>query len=162
METGKGVGDKALGAATKIGATPYLALRTFGDAAQTARQEGANVKQQTLYGAGSAISGAAIETLFDGLNGAYGKGTTQTEKWAKNIRKRLGLNEATEKRIKARLDDLGEGIFESPLTDVANQMSKSAYNGKDIGRNLSETDRQQIMINAIINTILAVLLEESD
>lgn len=57
---------------------------------------------------------------------------------------------------------MGEGIFESPLTDVANQMSKSAYNGKDIGRNLSETDRQQIMINAIINTILAVLLEESD
>ena len=36
------------------------------------------------------------------------KGMPQTEKWADNIRKRLGLSEATEKRIKARLDDLGK------------------------------------------------------
>ena len=41
-------------------------------------------------------------------------------------------------------------------------MSKSAYNGKDVDQNLSEIDRQQIATNAIINTILAVLLEESD
>ena len=62
-------GDKALGAMTKIGATPYLALRTFGDAAQTARQEGATLGQQALYGVGSAISGAMIEKAFDGLSG---------------------------------------------------------------------------------------------
>ena len=70
--------------------------------------------------------------------------------------------EGTAKRIKARLDDLGEGFFESPLTDIANQMSKSAYNGKDVEQNLSEANKQQIMANAIINTILAALLEESN
>ena len=43
VQSMKMAGDKALGAMTKLGATPYLALRTFGDAAQTARQEGATL-----------------------------------------------------------------------------------------------------------------------
>jgi len=137
-------------------------FRLMGRDSQKARRSGADYNAAMSYGGASGFSGAAIETLFDGLNGVYGKGMPQTEKWAENIRKRLGLSEATEKRIKARLDDLGEGIIESPLTDAANQMSKSAYNGKDVDQNLSEIDRQQIATNAIINTILAVLLEESD
>lgn len=137
-------------------------FRLAGRDSQKARRDGANIDSAMSYGGASGFSGAAIETLFDGVNGAYGKGTPQTEKWAKNITKRLGLSETAAKRIKARLDDLGEGFFESPLTDIANQMSKSAYNGKDVEQNLSEANKQQIMANAIINTILAALLEESN
>ena len=151
----KMVGDKALGAATKIGATPYLALRTFGDAAQTARQEGASVGQQTLYGAESAISSAVIEKWFDGLSGLYGKGATKA--WAEKFASLFKNNKDLQKYAEATFNDVGEGMVESVLTDVADQLLKTTYNGKSIAENYQETELDRVKRDMIINTIASIL-----
>jgi len=152
-------GDKALGAMTKIGATPYLALRTFGDAAQTARQEGATLGQQALYGVGSAISGAMIEKAFDGLSGLYGKSATQ--KWAKKFADLLKSNETIQKYAEAGFNDIGEGILESRLMEIANQLLKSTYNEKSVTDNYNETEWDRVRREMIINTIVSILFGDS-
>lgn len=158
METGKGVGDKALGAATKIGATPYLALRTFGEAAQTARQEGATLSQQALYGLESAISGAAIEKAFDGLKGLYGE--SGADKLLKLFKIELKDASVAHKIAKATIDDAGEGL-ERVLTDIADQLLKSVYNEKSTQQIWAETEWGKVRRDALIDTIAGILLGDT-
>lgn len=151
----KMLGDAALGTATGIGATPYLALRSFGDAAQTARQEGASVGKQFAYGVGSAISGVAIEKAFDGLSGLYGK--SATKKWAEKFGSLFKSDKDFQRYAEAAFNDVGEGIAESYLTDVANQILRSTYNGKGVVENFNETEFDRVKRNMIINTIIGIL-----
>ena len=154
---GGGSGDAASPAAV------YSKLfRLMGRDSQTARRSGADYDAAMAYGGASGFSGAAIETLFDGLGGAYGKGSVETGKWAADIAEKMGLDEASKKHFKARLDDLGEGWIESLATDITNQAFKSAYNGKSAGQNLNETDKWHVVKNAVINTILAAMLNEKE
>jgi len=113
------------------------------------------------YGGASGFSAAGIETLFDGINNAYGDGVTNTEKWAKGIVNKLKLKEDLQKAIKAGIDDFGEG-FETFLTDISNQALKSAYNDKNMFQNLSEADRKQRLADEVANVIMAMLLKEKD
>lgn len=67
--------DLAAGAVTGAGSLP-LALRAYGGAAQTARQEGASHEQQVLYGAASAAVEALTEKIGNiGIqNKVFGRG----------------------------------------------------------------------------------------
>ena len=150
----KMLGDAGLGSITGVGAIPYLAIRSFGDAAQTARQEGASVGQQTLYGAANAISTAVIEKAFDGLSGLYGKG--EAKKWADKFASLL-KNKNLQKYAEAAFNDAGEGVAESFLTDVADQLLKTTYNGKSAAENIVETEWDRVKRDIIINTIVGIL-----
>lgn len=155
------LGDAGLGAATGIGASPYLAIRSFGDAAQTARQEGASVGQQIAYGAGSAISSAVIEKIVNGIGGIYGKGGLDSyiTKAVNDVVEKNGLSEWQRVHLKNSLTALIEGI-ESGLTNVANHSTKSIYNGKDSLENLFIADWGNIGRDVLNNFIIALLIKE--
>ena len=161
VQSMKMAGDKALGAMTKIGATPYLALRTFGDAAQTARQEGATLGQQALYGVGSAISGAMIEKAFDGVAGVYGAGKfdEKIKKAVDMIAEEKGLSEWQRANLQNKLTALAESL-ENSFTNAANSSLKSLYNGRDSLENLFSTDLEDIGIGALRDFIIALFLKE--
>ena len=154
-------GDKALGAMTKIGATPYLALRTFGDAAQTARQEGATLGQQALYGVGSAISGALLEKAVDGIGGFYGKGglDDKIRKAVDTIAEKQGWSEFQRAQLNNTLTALGESA-EKGITDIIGELMKSGYNDKNPWQNISKADKGKIIEDALIDFIIALALKE--
>lgn len=132
-------------------------FRLTGRDSQTARKSGADYKSAISYGGASGFSGAAIETLFDGLGGAYGRGIT-SKKIAKYL-DQLGAKEETKNRVMWALNNGGEG-FESALTDLSNQLLKSTYNKRSVNQNLSETEGRAVISNAIVNTILGILVKE--
>lgn len=131
-----------------------LTARRYGEHAQTARQEGADGKSAAAYGAAAAITDTAIEKAFDGLNGIYGESIAQ--KLAEVFKKEFNTNNLKNKITKAVISDIGEGIVESPLSDIANQMLKSVYNDSGIGKNLSNTEWYRVAQNALINTIVGL------
>ena len=135
-----------------------LGARTFGSASQQARKDGASVGQQFAYGAGRAISSAAIEKAFNGLNGIYGK--SRTEKWAEDFAKWLGNNKTVQDIARAAFNDGGE-VLESIATSLANQMLKSTYNGKNAAQNLLETELDRVGRDLLISTILDILSGDS-
>ena len=132
-------------------------FRLMGRDSQTARRSGADYDAAMAYGGASGFSGAAIETLFDGLGGAYGKGSVD-EKIA-NYLDNLGAKEEQKSRVMWALKNGGEG-FESAVTDLSNQLMKSIYNGKNMRQNWGERDRQAITANVIANTILGFMVKE--
>ena len=157
----KMLGDKALGAATGIGATPFLALRTFGDAAQTAREEGANAAQQFAYGVSNAISGTLIEKVIDGVGGIYGAG-----RFDEKIRDAIDL--FAEKRHmsewdRAQLQNVATALLEgteSVVTSGTDNSFKSIYNKKDLLENLFETDLEMAGKEALHDFLIALVLRE--
>ena len=161
VQGSKLAGDWALGAATRIGATPYLALRTFGEAAQEARLDGATDRQQIAYGAGSAISSAVIEKIVNGIGGIYGKGGLDSyiTKAVNDVVEKNGLSEWQRVHLKNSLTALIEGI-ESGLTNVANHSTKSIYNGKDSLENLFIADWGNIGRDVLNSSIIALLIKE--
>lgn len=147
-------------------AAPIAALygklfRLVGRDSQTARRSGADFGSAMAYGGASGFSAAAIETLANGLNGMYGEKSSGTKEEAEKIYKQMGLSEAEIKRIEARRNDFGEG-FEAILTDLSNQAFKSIYNEKSVAQNLKDTDGKTLHDDAVINAILAMLINEKD
>ena len=57
------LGDILAGSVTGGGALLPMAVRSFGSSAQTARQSGADLGQQLLYGTGSAALSVATEKI---------------------------------------------------------------------------------------------------
>jgi len=56
------------------GSLAPIFFRSFGSGTQTARQAGADLNQQLIYGAAVGSVEALTEKMFDGLAGVYGKG----------------------------------------------------------------------------------------
>lgn len=67
--------DAALGAVPGFSALGAMFARTFGSSAQEARQQGASIDQQVVYGLAKAGIEVATEKMFDGVAGIYGKGS---------------------------------------------------------------------------------------
>lgn len=151
------LGVETLSDAASPAAVYSKLFRLMGRDSQTARRSGADYDAAMAYGGASGFSGAAIETLFDGLGGAYGKGSVD-EKIAEKMDK---MNDEVKKRVRLVLPNLGEG-FESAVTDLSNQALKQLFNQKNVVQNLSETDLEQFVNNVVDNTILAFLIKEKD
>ena len=62
-----------------------------------------------------------------------------------------------QKYAEATFNDVGEGVVESVLTDVADQLLKTTYNGKSIAENYQETELDRVKRDMIINTIASIL-----
>ena len=120
--------DAAINLATGMNQSMLpLALRSFGGGTQQARQDGASINQQLLYGAASASVEVLTEKMFDGLAGIYGKGMADDmtelilEKVAKEASPEIksaltiflgGAGEATEEAISGRLNPFLKAIYD--------------------------------------------------
>lgn len=153
------LGVETLSDAASPAAVYSKLFRLMGRDSQTARRSGADYDAAMAYGGASGFSGAAIETLFDGLGGAYGKGSV--DEGVAAFLDKTKLNDKIKKRVRSILPDLGEGI-ESMATDLSNQVLKQLYNQKNTVQNLSETDLDKLISNVVNNTILAFLVREKD
>ncbi len=138
-----------------------MALRTFGDAVQTAREEGANAAQQLAYGVSNAISGMLIEKVIDGVGGIYGAG-----RFDEKIRDAIDL--FAEKRHmsewdRAQLQNVATALLEgteSVVTSGTDNSFKSIYNKKDLLENLFETDLEMAGKEALHDFLIALVLRE--
>ena len=66
-------------------------------------------------------------------------------------------NKKLQRYAEAAFNDVGEGVVESYLTDVANQILRSTYNGKSVVENFNETEFDRVKRDMIINTIVGIL-----
>lgn len=128
--------------------------RKYGEHTQDARQDGADVRHASLYGAAGAAADARIEKWFDGLNGIYGKDTTSKMMNSFITGLQNGLWEQS--LAKAARNDAGE-VLESFATDVADQLLKFSYNDKGIGQTIAETEWDRVGRNMLINAIIGIL-----
>ena len=109
-----------------------MGVRAFGNAAQDARQRGANVVKQMGYGA--AVAGVEIlsEKLFDGLAGIYGKG--MLDKASKKVGDFVNKMVKTEggKRVLNLLKSAGEEGFEEFFSGIIDPALETIIDGERI------------------------------
>ena len=131
-----------------------LTGRNYGKNSQLARQDGADLKGATTYGATTALTDTAIEKAFDGLSGHYGK--AWAEKAADNFAK-LFKNGELQKLAKAGFNDVSEGVLESLATDLADYLLRITYTDKNSRQSHAKTEWDRVGRNILINTSVGIL-----
>ena len=139
-------GDIAIGMATGGGALLPMAFRGFGGATQEARQAGATLDQQVLYGLGSAAVSVLTEKISNvakPLAKAFGKGVAddainQAISKAINKMAKTQAGQAALSRLASiAMSAAGEG-FEEALESVISPLLKRATYDKDAKWDLDE------------------------
>lgn len=125
---------KALGTKTSV---PMM-FRSFGGAAQEARQDGATIGEQMAYGAASAAVSGLTEQLSNVsklFKGAFGKGVaddlvdTAIDKAVKRFAATEGGKAILRSGLQLGASAAGEG-FEEMVEDIVNPMVKLIYQAK--------------------------------
>ena len=128
-----------------------LAARSFGGAATEARQAGATVNRQKLYG----LANAGVELLTEKLSGimniAYGKGAA--DKAVDYFIGKLSNSEAGQAAWRLLFSSLGEGAEEA-ISDLVNPITKAIYNGRKVKENYSELKGAEVAYDAFIGAVL--------
>ena len=116
--------DAATGKIIPGGSLTSMALRTFGSGAQEAKDAGATLAQQGLYGAGTAAVEVLTEKMFDGLAGVYGAGAA--DDIVSHAIGRFTQNRLGQAALGMVADAAGEGL-EEVISDLANPILRSIY-----------------------------------
>lgn len=156
IEMGFDVGAAAI---TGAGSLVPMFARTFGSAASEARQNGASLDEQILYGTVKGGIEVLTEKMFDGLAGAYGAGAAD-EVVEKAIGKLAKTPEgATFLRLIA--SGAGEGV-EELVSGILEPLATAVY--KDIPLNpfkkdgyWSNIDREELLYSVLIGAAIGAL-----
>lgn len=116
--------DAVAGKVLPGGSLTAMALRTFGSGVREARENGANIYQQGLYGAGTAAVEVLTEKMFDGLAGVYGAGAA--DDIVSHAIGRFAQNRLGQAALGMVADAAGEGL-EEVISDLANPILRSIY-----------------------------------
>lgn len=145
--------DGAVAALTGGSALIPMAVRVFGSGAMEAREAGATLEQQALYGAGSAAVEVFTEKMGDGLAGLYGKGFADSamEKLIGKLAKTD--NGRTFLRFLSGLN--GEGL-EEVVSDLFEPALKTIYNGRRMGENYSELELSNLLYDYALGAAAAM------
>lgn len=120
--------DAVAGKVLPGGSLTAMALRTFGSGVREARENGANIYQQGLYGAGTAAVEVLTEKMF-GLTHIYG--ANMTDSLVSHAIGKFTSNRLGQAALGMVADALGEGL-EEVISDIANPILKTIYNDKTI------------------------------
>ena len=134
-----------------LGELPF-AIRSFGSGAREARQAGANLDQQFLYGGAAAVTEVLLEKVFDGLGGIRGKG--MTDPIVENTIKKLASSRAGQAVLRLFAGGLGEGA-EEIVTDAVNPLLRTIYSGK--AAEYSEDQLSQWLYDGLVGATLGWL-----
>lgn len=131
VSTGQSLLDNALGAVTGTGMLPFVA-RSFGGAAQEARQSGADTSEQLAYGAGQAAKEYVTEKLF-GLTGPQrltGGGSLDDaiEKGIRNTTERLAKTQKGQKALGVLMTWLSGGATEGAEEVIGSVLENTLVN----------------------------------
>ena len=116
--------DAAVGAATGGSSLVPMFFRTFGGAAQEARQEGATSTQQLLYGATKGGIEVATEKIADGVAGIYGKGAA--DDITEELIRKLSKSDTGRTMLRVLTGALNEG-GEEVLSDLLSPVAELIY-----------------------------------
>ena len=116
--------DAVVGKVIPGGSLTSMALRSFGSGVREAREAGADIYQQGLYGAGTAAVEVLTEKMFDGLAGIYGAGAA--DDIVSHAVGRFTQNRLGQAALGMVADAAGEGL-EEVISDLANPVLRSIY-----------------------------------
>lgn len=116
--------DAVAGKVIPGGSLTAMALRSFGSGVREAREAGADIYQQGLYGAGAAAVEVLTEKMFDGLAGIYGAGAA--DDIVSHAVGRFTQNRLGQAALGMVADAAGEGL-EEVISDLANPVLRSIY-----------------------------------
>ena len=131
VSMGQSTLDNALGALTGTGMAPF-ALRAFGGAAQEARQGGASLDEQLIYGSAQAAKEYVTEKLF-GLTGPQrlaggGSFDEAIEAGIRNVTERLSRTPAGQKILGGVLTWLASGATEGAEEAIGSVIENTLIN----------------------------------
>lgn len=116
--------DVVAGKVIPGGSLSAMALRTFGSSVREAREAGADIYQQGLYGTAAAAVEVISEIAFDGLAKAYGAGLADDV--VSHAIGKITDNKYGQLALGVAADALGEG-FEEVASDLANPLLRAIY-----------------------------------
>lgn len=138
-----------------------LAASAMGHGINEALQDGADINKAVLYGGATGIVEGATEYAFDfvGLLGNTGKKI-------KNFFPNSINGLFAEKIGKSILGDVAKGFIEEGteevLSDLANPLLKSIYNGKSVGENYSELKGSDVAYSFLMGGLTSAVMGSPD
>lgn len=112
-----------------LGGLAPMFIRTFGSSAQEARQKGADINQQMLYGTTKAAIEVGTEKLFDGLAGIFGKGAA--DDIVEGAIRKLTKNNTGRTLLRAVAGAAGEG-GEEVISDLLAPLAETIINDETL------------------------------
>ncbi|MBO7670385.1 MAG: hypothetical protein J6S60_07320 [Oscillospiraceae bacterium] len=147
-------GDALINAVAPGAGLAAMGVRAFGNAAQDARQRGADVARQVGYGA--AVAGVEVlsEKMFDGLAGIYGKGAT--DDIVEKVIGKMANSEGGRRVLKWLSSGLGEAA-EEWVAGALDPALESIIDGERIGSHYSPDTVTDILHDGLVGFILGGL-----
>lgn len=133
------------------GGSASMWLRSYGNAAQQARQSGASVDQQMRYASARAAVEVLSEKTTDGLAGIYGKGAA--DEIVDAAIGKLASSESGQRALKIFFGALGEGGEEFAV-DVIDPALRTLYTNESIFSEYSKEEIADWLYDALIGSIL--------
>ena len=143
--------DAATGKILPGGSLTAMALRTFGNSAQEAKDAGATLTQQGLYGAGTAAVEVLTEKMFDGVAGIYGGGAA--DDLVSNWIGHLSQNKLGQAALGWAFDAAGEG-FEEVVSDLVSPFLQSIYTDTSGWENFKDMDWREVGYDFLVGAAM--------
>lgn len=146
--------DAIAGKVLPGGSLTSMALRTFGSGVREARESGANIYQQGLYGAGTAAVEVLTEKMFDGVAGIYGAGAADdiVSNWIGH----LTQNKLGQAALGWAFDAMGEG-FEEVVSDLVNPFLQSIYTDTSGWENFKDLDWREVGYDFLVGAAMGAV-----
>lgn len=145
--------DAALGGVGGISNLVGMGIRTFGNAAQEANNDGLSTGRQFAAGTLNAAKEVAMELMFDGLAGIYGGGAA--DDIVEDVILRFTKNETAQGALMLAASALGESA-EEIVADILDPIIKTIYNRKSLGENWSDFSVKDTLYDGLVGGIAAL------
>ena len=142
--------DAATGALTGGNSLVPMFLRTFGGSAREARQDGATLGEQVLYGGTKAAIEVGTEKLADGVAGIYGKGAA--DDITEELIRKLSDSDTGRTMLRWLFGAVGEG-GEEVLSDLLSPVAELIY--KD--PSMIKIDPSEVLYDFLIGAAVGAL-----
>lgn len=142
--------DAATGALTGGNSLVPMFLRTFGGSAREARQDGATLGEQVLYGGTKAAIEVGTEKLADGVAGIYGKGAA--DDITEELIRKLSDSDTGRTMLRWLFGAVGEG-GEEVLSDLLSPVAELIY--KD--PSMIKVDPSEVLYDFLIGAAVGAL-----
>ena len=146
--------DAGVGLATGGSSLVPMFLRVAGGGMQEARQAGADLDQQMLYGLSSAAVEVATEKMFDGVAHIYGAGAA--DELTEALIRRLTGSPTGQTFLRVLVDASGEGV-EELISGLVSPALDAIYKDGTIREQYAQMDPSELVYDAIIGGVVGLL-----
>lgn len=146
--------DAALGRLLGGNSLIPMFIRSSGSASREARQDGANVDQQLIYGIAKGGIEVATEKLTDGVAKIYGAGVA--DNITEGVIRKLAQTETGRTLLRIFIGAVGEGS-EEVISDVLAPLAEIIYKGEGLGALYRQIDPTEVIYDFLIGAAIGGL-----